>query len=35
MEEWLTDYEERAEIVRVWWKSKKAEWKRQLAEDTQ
>jgi len=33
MEEWLTDWEERAATVQTWWAGKKAEWIRKLAED--
>lgn len=33
MEEWLDGWEARAASVDAWWKAKKGEWRRQLAED--
>lgn len=33
MDEWLDNWQERADTVQKWWASKKTEWVRQLAED--
>jgi hypothetical protein len=33
MEQWLNDWETKADTVQKWWQGKKGEWVRQLAED--